>query len=140
QPRRTSSLVPWIVAGAALLLATAVGFGALIVTLASRQSSTNATKNPNSTPTQTQNAVVNLAGTRWTQTSTIRQIKEFNFNSSGIINSDPHDTWRQNGNQLIMEITDGYAHYEGTIDGNRIDYKAHNRVNLDWTGTLYRVQ
>jgi hypothetical protein len=39
-----------------------------------------------------------------------------------------------------MSITNGYAIYQGTINGDRIDYKAHNKVNLDWTGTLVRAR
>ena len=66
--------------------------------------------------------------------------KEFNFLPNGTINNDPGDTWKQDGNTLSMSITNGYAHYEGIINGDRIDYKAHNKVNLDWTGTLVRAR
>jgi hypothetical protein len=141
------SLVPWFVAGAALLLATVLGIVITIVIFANRpsKSTTDSTgqKNVNSTPpvgSQSSPGVINLAGTRWTQSSTISQVKEFNFLANGTINNDPTDTWRQDGNTLIMEFTNGYAHYEGTIAGDRIDYKAHNKVNLDWTGTLHRVK
>lgn len=151
-PTQKPPLIPWFVAGAALLLATIMGIGITIVILANRQSNTStansngssiARKNSNSTPapgTQNSADVINLAGTRWTQSSSISQMKEFNFLPNGTINNDAGDTWRQSGNTLIMEITNGYAHYEGTIAGDRIDYKARNKVNLEWTGTLQRVR
>jgi hypothetical protein len=142
------TLIPWLVTAAALLFASVMVIVITIVIFTNRQSSTSSPnsngsdrKTSSSTPSPAwQNDVINLAGTKWTQTSTISQIKEFNFLPNGTINNDPGDTWRQNGNILIMEITNGYARYEGTITGDRIDYKAHNKVNLDWTGTLFRAQ
>ncbi|MDX6575726.1 MAG: hypothetical protein QOE96_1679 [Blastocatellia bacterium] len=147
-PAEKQSLVPWVVAGAALLLATVLGIVITIVIFANHRPSTstanlNDQKKSNSTPaagSQNSPGVINLAGTKWTQTSTISQVKEMNFLANGTINNDPTDTWRQDGSTLIMEFTNGYAHYEGTIAGDRIDYKAHNKVNLEWTGTLYRVK
>jgi hypothetical protein len=146
---QTQSLVPWLVTGAALLLVAVMGIGITILVLTKRPSTTSPNVNGTSAErkgaspaptTTTQNEVINLLGTRWTQTSTISQMKEVTFNSNGIINSDPTDKWWQNGNTVIMEFTNGYARYEGTITGNRIDYKAHNKVNLDWTGTFYLVK
>ena len=140
------SLVPWLVAGAALLLVAVMGIGITILILANHQSSpsppnsngSSAGKNANSNKAPAD--AVSLAGTKWTQTSTISQMKEFNFLANGTINGDSGDTWKQNGNTLTMSITNGYAIYEGTISGDRIDYKAHNKVNFDWTGTLYRAR
>jgi hypothetical protein len=142
----SQSLVPWLVAGAALLLVAVMGMGITILIFANHQSNTsspnlngsNVTKNVNLSRTPAN--VVDLAGTRWTQTSTISQMKELNFLANGTINGDAGDTWKQDGDHLTMSITNGYAIYEGTISGDRIDYKAHNKVNLDWTGTLYRAR
>jgi hypothetical protein len=148
-PHREQSLIPWIVTGAALLLVAVMGIVITIVILVNRPSGppksngANAGRNANSTaPARPANspAVADLTGTRWTQSSTISQIKEFNFLPNGTINNDSGDTWKQNGNILTMSITNGYAIYEGTINGDRIDYKAHNKVNLDWTGTLVRAR
>jgi hypothetical protein len=142
---REQSLIPWIVTGAALLLVAVMGIVITIVMLANRSPNSNgssAGRNVNATaPARPSNspAVIDLTGTRWTQSSTISQMKEFNFLSNGTINGDTGDTWKQTGNHLTMSITNGYAIYEGTIDGDRIDYKAHNKVNLDWTGTLVRA-
>lgn len=137
-------MIPWLVTGAALLLVAVMGIGITILVVASHQSGTSAPnsngsnvgKNVNTTKTPAN--VADLTGTKWTQTSTVSQIKEFNFLANGTINGDAGDTWKQNGNSLTMSITNGYAIYEGTISGDRIDYKAHNKVSLDWTGTLYR--
>jgi hypothetical protein len=146
---REQSLLPWVVTGGALLLVAVMGIVITIVILANRPSSSpnsngsSAGRNANSTaPARPANspAVIDLTGTRWTQSSTISQIKEFNFLPNGTINNDPGDTWKQNGNILTMSITNGYAIYEGTINGDRIDYKAHNKVSLDWTGTLVRAR
>lgn len=144
--RPEQSLIPWLVTGAALLLVAVMGVGITILVFANRPSTTstpnsngsNVGKNANS-PKVPAN-VVDLTGTKWTQTSTISQIKEFNFLANGTINGDSGDTWKQDGNGLTMSITNGYAIYQGTISGDRIDYKAHNKVNLDWTGTLYRAR
>jgi len=146
------SLVPWLVTGAALLLVAVMGIGIIILVIANRPSSTSATNangssvnrkvsNPGPSPgSQNSPGVINLSGTRWTQSSTISQIKEFNFLANGTINGDSGDTWKQNEDRLTMSITNGYAIYEGTIAGDRIDYKAHNKVNLEWTGTLVRAR
>jgi hypothetical protein len=143
QPQQ-QSMVPWLVTGAALLLVAVMGIGITILFFANRQSSTSPNSNgsnlgKNANLSRTPADVVDLTGTKWTQTSTISQMKEFNFLANGTINGDSGDTWKQNGNSLTMSITNGYAIYEGTISGDRIDYKAHNKVNLDWTGTLYRA-
>lgn len=139
-------MIPWLVTGAALLLVAVMGIGITILVLANHQSSTstpnsngsNVGKNANTTKTPPN--VLDLTGTKWTQTSTVSQMKEFNFLANGTINGDSGDTWKQNGTSLTMSITNGYAIYEGTISGDHIDYKAHNKVNLDWTGTLYRAR
>ena len=143
-PTQDQSMIPWLVTGAALLLVAVMGIGITILVVANHQSGTSAPnsngsnvgKNVNTTKTPAN--VVDLTGTKWTQTSTVSQIKEFNFQANGTINGDLGDTWKQNGDHLTMSITNGYAIYEGTITGDRIDYKAHNKVSLDWTGTLYR--
>lgn len=145
-PAPQHSLIPWIVTGAALFLVAVMGIVIAVVMLANRPASppsngSSAGKNANAAaPSRSSPPVIDLAGTRWTQTSTISQIKEFNFLPNGTINNDSGDTWKQTGNHLTMSITNGYAIYEGTIDGDRIDYKAHNKVNLDWTGTLVRAR
>jgi heme/copper-type cytochrome/quinol oxidase subunit 2 len=145
-PDQKHSLIPWLVTGAALFLVAVMGIVITIVIFANRQSTSpnsngsNAGRNANSTPTPRAAPVVDLTGTKWTQLSTTSQIKEFNFLPNGTINNDSGDTWKQNGNKLTMSITNGYAIYEGAIYGDRIDYKAHNKVNLDWTGTLWRVR
>jgi hypothetical protein len=144
-PTQEQSLIPWLVAGAALLLVAVMAIGITILMVANRPSSnsppnsngSSAAKNANSTKPASD--AIDLTGTRWTQTSAISQMKEFNFLANGTINGDSGDTWKQNGNSLTMSITNGYAIYQGTISGDRIDYKAHNKVNLDWTGTLYRA-
>jgi hypothetical protein len=140
------SLIPWLVAGAALFLVAVMGIVITIVIFANRQptspnsNGSNAGRNANITATPSAGQAVDLTGTKWTQLSTTSQIKEFNFLPNGTINNDPGDTWKQNGSSLTMSITNGYAIYVGTIYGDRIDYKAHNKVNLDWTGTLWRVR
>jgi hypothetical protein len=143
---REHSLIPWIVTGAALFLVAVMGIVIAIVMLANRPASppsngSSAGKNANTAATpRSSPAVIDLAGTKWTQSSKISQIQEFNFLPNGTINNDSGDTWKQTGNHLTMSITNGYAIYEGTINGDRIDYKAHNKVNLDWTGTLVRAR
>ncbi|MDX6384439.1 MAG: hypothetical protein QOK48_2012 [Blastocatellia bacterium] len=142
-PAREQSLLPWIVTGGALLLVAVMGIVITIVILANRPSApnTNGTNlGRNTTPTPTPVTTLDLSGTKWTNSSTVSQMKEFNFRPDGTINNDPGDTWRHNGNQVTLSITNGYAIYRGTINGDRIDYKAHNQVNLDWTGTLERVR
>lgn len=147
QPTQTQPLIPWVVAGAALLLVVVMGMGILILIIANHKSGTsNANSNgsslnrKNSNSTWGDSAVINPAGTSWTQTSSISQMHDFNFLPNGTINNHPEDTWQQTGNTLIMELTNGYARYEGKIDGDHIEYKAHNKVNFQWTGTLYRVK
>jgi len=145
--RQGQNIVPWLVAGGALLLVVLMGLGITIVLLVDRRPSTSTTQTntertkPTATPTpRQQNGVVDLTGTKWTNDSPVSQIKEFTFNADGTINSDKTDTWRQNGNILIVSMTNGYAIYEGAITGDRIEYKAHNKVDLKWTGTLTRVR
>ena len=145
-PDQKHSLIPWLVAGAALFLVAVMGIIITIVIFANRQptspnsNGSNSARNANTTTTPGAGQAVDLTGTKWTQLSTTSTIKEFNFLPNGTINNDSGDTWKQNGNNLTMSITSGYAIYVGTIYGDRIDYKAHNKVNLDWTGTLWRVR
>lgn len=141
QPPQKRPLIPWVVAGAALLLAAVMGIVVLILIIANYKSGTpRANSNGSSSPSQASSAVINLAGTTWTQNSSIGQMNEFNFLPNGTINNHPEDTWQQTGNLLIMEITNGYARYEGIIAGDRIEYKARNKVNFQWTGTLHRMK
>jgi hypothetical protein len=142
---REQSMLPWIVACAALLLVAVLGIGITILIFANSKSSdsngTSGGRNYNATPRPTSSpSVIDLTGTKWTQTSTISQMKEITFNSNGTLNNDSGDTWKQDGNHVTLSMTNGYAIYQGTITGDRIDYKAHNQVNLDWTGTFYRAR
>jgi hypothetical protein len=103
----------------------------------SRRSS-NRNINRRVTPTPVTYAA-SLAGTSWAGPDSTGDYRRFTFTSNGRLNNDASDTWRQEGNKIYWEINDGYSHYEGTINGDQIDYKAYNKVNLRWTGTLTRV-
>jgi hypothetical protein len=148
RPTQTQPLIPWIVAGAALLLVVVMGLGILILIIATHKSATSSAnsngssfdKKSSNSNWQDSSEVINLAGTTWTQTSTVSQMTEFNFLPNGTINNHPEDTWQQTGNTLFISMTNGYAYYVGTITRDHIDYKAHNKVNFDWTGTLYRAK
>ena len=82
---------------------------------------------------------ISLAGTTWAGPDSTGDNRKFTFTPNGQLNNIATDTWRQEGNKVYWEINNGYSHYEGTINGDRIDYKAYNKVNLHWTGTLTRA-
>ena len=141
RPRK--SLVPWVVAALAVMFAGVVLVAASIVLIANRRSpadSSGPTRTKTATPSPSPPGIVNLAGTRWRDTYATIAEKDYYFNPNGTINNSTHQTWRQNGNTVILDFNDGYARYEGTISGNRIDYKAHNTANFDWTAYLYRAE
>lgn len=143
RPRK--SPVPWVVAALAVMFAGVVLVAALIVLIANRRSAADSsgptrTTPASATPSPSPPGIVNLAGTRWKETYSFVTTKEYYFNPNGTINNDTHHSWRQNGNTVILEFNDGYARYDGTISGSRIDYKAHNKNNSDWTAYLYRAE
>jgi hypothetical protein len=141
RPRK--SPLPWVIAALAVMFAGVVLVASLIVLIANRRSAADysgptRTRSASATPSPSSQSIVNLAGTRWKDTYATIAEKDYYFNPNGTINNSTHQTWRQNGNTVILEFNDGYARYEGTINGNRIDYKAHNTANFSWTAYLYR--
>ena len=100
--------------------------------------SANTNVNRTVTPT-TVTYAASLAGTSWAGPDSTGDYRRFTFTSNGLLNNDASDTWRQEGNKVYWEINNAYSYYEGTINGDQIDYKAYNKVNLHWTGTLTRV-
>jgi hypothetical protein len=143
RPRK--SPVPWVVAALAVMFAGVVLVAALIVLIANRRSAAGSsgptrTTPASATPSPSPPGIVNLAGTRWTDTHPGLATTEYYFSPNGTINNDIHDSWRQDGNTVILEFNDSYARYEGTISGNRIDYKAHNKYDSTWTAYLYRAE
>lgn len=138
----SKSVVPWVIAGAAILVAVFVVMASLGVLVFVRKPAVAANTNdtrPGPTPKPSA-TVINLAGTRWTDTYANIASKSYYFNSNGTINDSPKDRWRQNGNLVILDFNDGYARYEGTINGNQIDYKARNKVNFEWSATIIRAE
>jgi hypothetical protein len=127
------------------MFAGVVLVAALTVLIANRRSAADSsaptrTKPASATPSPSPPGIVNLAGTRWKETYSGVSTKEYYFNPNGTINNDTHHSWRQNGNTVILEFNDSYARYEGTISGNRIDYKARNKNDSTWTAYLYRAE
>ena len=51
---------------------------------------------------------------------------------------DPRDTWKQNGNQVTLSFTDGFAITEATISGSSIKGKTHNNNNNTYTFDVSR--
>lgn len=138
----TRSVVPWVVAGAAIVVAGAVIMASLGILIFARKPTTvgaSPVATPILSPTPTPSpSIVNLAGTRWTDTYANIASKSYYFSPNGTINNSSKDTWQQNGRSVILIFNDGYARYEGTINGNQIDYKARNRVNFEWSATIVR--
>ena len=151
---RKKSALPWILAGVALLFLVFLGIGTLIYFALSDKSSTSSSDGSNSnqsnfnhptatpaqlpTPTPTPE-VIDLAGTNWAGPDSTGDYRRFTFTPNGLLDNKPTDTWRQAGNKVYWEINDAYSHYEGTINGDRIDYSAYNKVDKRWTGSLTRV-
>jgi len=138
------SLVPWAVAAAAILIAAVAVIASLSMLIFVRKPATGVSnpigsRSPSASP-KTSPTIVNLADTRWTDSNTNLAIRSYHFNPGGTINDTSKDTWKQNGNTVILEFNDGYARYEGIINGNQIDYKARNKVNFEWSAKLIRDQ
>lgn len=135
--------MPWVITGAAILVAGVVVAASLGVLIFARKPST-VTASPiqtrPSTVSPTPGAdIIDLAGTRWHDTTNVNiSTKTYNFTPGGNINGNASDIWKQDGRKVILEFTDGYARYEGTINGDQIDYTAHNKVNFSWSATLIR--
>jgi len=128
-----------VVAALAVIFAGLVVLISLVVVVVNRRSVTTPEApglSKSATPTPT--TIVNLAGTRWTDTYQSLAEKNYYFSPDGTINNNPGSTWKQNGNAVILEFNDHYARYEGTINGDRIDYKARNKANFEWTATILR--
>jgi hypothetical protein len=143
RPRK--SPLPWVIAALAVMFAGVVLVAALTVLIANRRSAADSSgptrsRPANAIPSPSPPGIVDLAGTRWKDTYATIAEKDYYFNPNSIINNNTHQTWRQNGNTVILEFNDGYARYEGTINRNRIDYKAHNTANFNWTAYLYRTE
>jgi len=45
-------------------------------------------------------------------------------------------TWKQKGNTVTIDMTNGYAIYVGTIRGNRIEGTASNVTGFKWTWSV----
>jgi hypothetical protein len=145
-PPNNRSIVPWIIAGAAIVVAGIVVVVSLgILMYAKKPTPTNTGSNTNGkapgwlpTPAPT---VVNLAGTRWNDTYENIASKSYYFSPDGTINGSSSSTWKQTGRTVILEFNDHYARYEGTINSTNtvIDYKAKNKVNFEWSATIVRA-
>ena len=151
---RKKSVWPWILAGVVMLLVVSLGIGTLIFIALNDKSSTSSSGGSNSNqsnfnlptitptvaPTPAPTPDTNdLAGTSWAGSDSTGEYRRFTFTPNGLLNNNSTDTWHQAGNKVYWEINNSYSHYEGNITGDRIDYKAYNKVNLRWTGTLTRV-
>jgi hypothetical protein len=138
------SVVPWVIAGVAILVAGVVVMASLGVLIFARKTTTvNASPSETRTPGSSPNpspTIINLAGTRWTDSYANISAKAYYFSPNGTINNSSSSTWKQNGRSVILEFNDGYARYEGTINANgtQIDYKAKNKLNFEWTATITR--
>lgn len=135
------SVVPWVIAGVAILVAAIVLVASLGVLIFQRRPSKVAgspiqSRTPGATPTSGPD-ILNLAGTRWHDTTSVSMsTKSYYFNPNGTINGNASDTWHQDGRKVTLDFTNGYAHYDGTLNGEQIDYKATNKADFSWSATL----
>jgi hypothetical protein len=83
-----------------------------------------------------------LTGTTWSGTDSDGALDTYEFRSGGALHyTSPtgtfdNATWKQDGHRVTWEMNGHYADYEGTIEGSRIEGKAHNKVGHKWTFSL----
>jgi hypothetical protein len=146
------NFLPWIIAGAAVLLVLVMGIGLVVTLIASHKSNTSGVNSngsnyngtgPSSSQTRvtpTPVATMNVAGTTWAGMDSTKVHNEYVFSANGLVWDNPHSTWQQTGNTVVWDLNDKYAHYEGTVNGDHMEYQAHNKVGFSWTGSLTRTK
>lgn len=150
--RQSLNLLPWIIAGAAVLLVVVMGIGLIVTLIASQKSNTSGVNSNGSnynrsgssssqtrvTPTPV--VTIDVSGTTWAGMDSTKVHNEFVFFSNGLVWNNPRSTWQQTGNTVVWDLNDKYAHYEGIINGDHMEYSAHNKVGFSWTGSLTRTK
>lgn len=154
QPRSNLTWL-WVAIGAVLLIGLIVFIPTifLIVRLAGKPTSesTNAnyrSSNINKPVVSPTYSPLNLEGTAWAGTDSTGVKTEYYYLSSGGLRyttngssyEGDNSRWRQSGDTVTMDLNNGYAHYDGVIKGDRIDFKASNKVDFHWTITVYRMK
>lgn len=147
--RQSLNLLPWFIAAAAVLLVLVMGIGLVVTLITSRKSNTSGVNssgsnyNGNSRPSSQARATptpIDVSGTTWAGMDSTKVHNEYVFSSNGLVWNNPRSTWQQTGNTVVWDVNDNYAHYEGVINGDQMDYQAHNKVGFSWTGTLTRIK
>jgi hypothetical protein len=148
--RENLNLVPWLIAGAAVLLVLVMGIGLTVALITSRKSNTSGISSNGSNYNangQSQPGVIpsparamSVSGTTWAGTDSTKVQNEYVFSANGLVWNDPRSTWQQTGNRVVWDLNDNYAHYEGIIIGPHMEYQAHNKVGFSWTGSLTRIK
>jgi len=145
------TLLPWTVAGVATILAVLMGIGIFVVFILSYRSSTSAPgangsnynqSRPNAVPTKSPQGSpnpINVAGTYWTGRDSTNVNVAVRFSPGGILNDSQTDTWTQSGSTVYWIVND-YAHYQGVINGDHMEFKAYNKVDFHWTGSLTLIR
>lgn len=91
----------------------------------------------------------NLTGTKWTLSYINQQGKEKKilliFNRGGVLqNKYPNhhswdeDKWSQEGKQVTLSFSDGYAIYKGVVKGRTMKGTATNQPGLTWSWTAVK--
>ena len=115
--------------------------------LASPMASPGAAGPPYMSPSPSSSSPLNLRGTAWAGTDSTGVKYQFDYLSDGRLrytsNGNIYETgneWSQLGTRVTMNINGGYSRYEGIVNGERIDFKASNRQNFNWTITVTRIR
>jgi hypothetical protein len=143
-------LLPWFIAGVAMLLVVVMGFGIIVLVISNKSNTSsfnangsnynrNASTERQASPAPSL-APVSVSGTTWAGTDSTNAKVEYTFTPNGLVGNRPENTWQQTGNTVVWDVNNKYAHYEGIIIGDRIEFKARNRVDFSWTGTLTRIR
>jgi hypothetical protein len=106
-----------------------------------------------SAASQPTNVVPSLQGTLWAGTDSKGDYYEFEFLQAGRLRykvtrksggtnvyNDNTDSWRQTGDIIVIEMSNGYARYEGNLTGGSLEFKAHNEVGLRWSISMTRIR
>lgn len=90
--------------------------------------------------------VESIADTAWRATDNGSQYKEYTFRPDGSISFWNRNTyfksigaWKQNGKVIHLEVNNGYAEYNGSVEENNMALSARNIEGTEWSESLQRT-
>lgn len=138
------TVLPWTIAGVAILLLMVMGIVVIIVLIVTQKSdnrtanSQNNNSSSRSTPKPSAGPI-QVGGTNWGGLDSTGKNYSYKFNLDGTVNDSAKSKWEQAGNKVTWEMYDGYSHFQGTLIEGRLEFTAYNVNNFKWSGSFTKV-